>query len=544
MAQMPYWLTNLEQFFAQGSQPFAVYLSARIIMALALAAPPAFVLGLVLPTALSWATARATTAARDTGWLLASSTVGSIAGTVLCGCVSIPQMIPLPFPFQSASGIQDTIVTVALIQIALSLILLYRHSRGSLQGAQTTPRPDLLASCPPTALTMLGIALLVLHPPWQPIAMSSGVSFLSLPDLGSFKAPDLKRLVSFGDLLFYKEGVTSTVTVGQVATNNIIYLKNDGKMEAALPLDPAKPAPTSDEPTEVLLAVIPQVVAPQEATRAFLVGYGSGTTAGALLSFRALNSLTIAELEPSVYAADRFFNKTNNRPLRQDWQLSGRSQAAVADARSLLSLCQNTYDLIVSQPAEPWVEGSTDLYSLEFWQLARSRLTKHGVFCQWIQLYAIDPPYLAVVLRTFNDVFANVALFHQRGAGELIIVGFNDDADAFDAKSAGARLANNPAVRAQLARLGIGGVGDVLATKIGDKSTVARLCLDEAAHWARTPRNTDNNLFTEYALPAQLLAKGDCISSNLAALGIDENLSNERHVSSSVPGAKETKRLP
>src|SRR5262249_40362410 len=120
--------------------------------------------------------------------------------------------------------------------------------------------------------------------------------------------------------LFYREGLNTTVSVGTNPAANVTFLKNDGKVEASVPTDPGKPAPSSDAATHILLGMLPVLLHAHPAAEVFLLGYGSGTTAGATLASPAVERLTIAELEEAVVAADKFFNQANGKPLRQEWK--------------------------------------------------------------------------------------------------------------------------------------------------------------------------------------------------------------------------------
>ncbi len=243
--------------------------------------------------------------------------------------------------------------------------------------------------------------------------------------------------------------------------NNLVTLKNDGKPEAQLPIDVRRASPGTDLTTQVLLGALPTLICPVKPKNAFVIGYGSGTTSGALLNSPDIQSVKIAELEPAVYKADPLFHQINNRPLRPLWRRSARVMPISADARNLLALSHHEFSIIVSQPAEPWTNGSADLYSLEFWRLAKDKLVDHGVFCQWLQLYSLDTGHLAIILRTFSTVFPNTMLFHSPRAGELILVGFENDNDKLDTKILGERL-EHLSDREQLARVGIDTTQDIL----------------------------------------------------------------------------------
>ncbi len=224
-------------------------------------------------------------------------------------------------------------------------------------------------------------------------------------------------------LLFYKEGLNSTVSLSKSIRRNIIYLQTDGQTEATLPLNPKISAQNSDAPTHTLLATLPMIFCSDKDKEAFLLGLGSGLTAKTLLSNLKLKRLMIAELEPCVIEAAKYLDRYYQFDLPSlDDQ---RVQIVSADGRNILSLQNKTYDVIVSQPGEPWRSSSKYLYTLEFWQLVKSRLDKNGVFCQWFPLYSIDKRNFTILCETFTSVFDQTYAIRPKGAGEILLLGLN-----------------------------------------------------------------------------------------------------------------------
>jgi spermidine synthase len=269
MAELPWYLNSLEHSLAGNPSPFATYILVRVLLIGAVALPQSTLLGAVLPLALGQAAEKRSTAAQVTGTLLCASTTGSIAGTIITGCLLIPQAIP-GSTWLGPSGIQSTVIIDALVQMGVVAALLWHCCQGK---SPSDSRPtSLIYAC--ASLAVLATGLVCLHPRWQPSVMSSGLSFISPSSL-----PALTRQ-PFGVLfeenksngshtLSYKEGQTSTVTVGIVPANNVIYLKNDGKVEAALPIDPRLATRASDQPTQVLLGLVPALICADKPNRLF-----------------------------------------------------------------------------------------------------------------------------------------------------------------------------------------------------------------------------------------------------------------------------------
>ncbi len=148
------------------------------------------------------------------------------------------------------------------------------------------------------------------------------------------------------------------------------------------------------------------------------VGMASGISADAVLDF-PVEKLDAVELLPGVAtAARRDFNEWNTR-LFED----RRARITIGDGRRVLrdsSAC--AYDAIICDLFLPWSEGASILYSREFFELARRRLTDRGVFCVWLPAYQMNEETAGIVIRTFLEVFENaIALRGNFDPGSPII---------------------------------------------------------------------------------------------------------------------------
>jgi Flp pilus assembly protein TadD len=157
--------------------------------------------------------------------------------------------------------------------------------------------------------------------------------------------------------------------------------------------------------TQVMLGLAP-VAARPHATSALVIGWGTGVTARAVADAPGMQRLRVVEIEPAVIAAGRFFESVNGKVLERP----GVS-LVVDDARSALQLHRERFDLIVSEPSNPWVAGIATLYTPEFLRIVRSRLADDGVLCQWIQLYQLPLPVVAGIVRNVRAVFPHVEVW-------------------------------------------------------------------------------------------------------------------------------------
>jgi hypothetical protein len=154
------------------------------------------------------------------------------------------------------------------------------------------------------------------------------------------------------------------------------------------------------------------------------------------------------ELEAEVVRAARYFRHING-----DCLADPRAELAVEDGRNYLLACREPFDVVISEPSNPWMPGVANLFSVESFRLLKEKTATPGVVCQWLQVYNMDPRDVKMILRGFHTVFPAMALFHTTG-GNLLMIGFNGPV-ALDPARAEAALAANPALRARLEGIGL-----------------------------------------------------------------------------------------
>jgi spermidine synthase len=291
------------------------------------------------------------------------NTVGSIVGSMLAGFVIIPWL-----------GLQGGLaLCVALYLLcAFGLVWAVRHEQRLVMGL---------------FLVFGGVGIFFV-PPWHAGKMGLGMFRLS-----RLRAVDYKSAIRPGAVLFYREGISATVSVEGTDTHRA--LKVNGKTDASN---------IGDRSTQISVSVLP-IVAHGEAKDVAVIGWGSGMTVGAALKF-PLRSLVAAELEPAVVEASKLFEPWNFFPLRDK-----RLRLLYNDGRNFLAATRKQFDVIVSEPSNPWMSGVANLFTQEYFQIARKRLRKGGMLCQWVQLYELSYDNIISILRSVNSVFPYVQLY-------------------------------------------------------------------------------------------------------------------------------------
>jgi spermidine synthase len=166
--------------------------------------------------------------------------------------------------------------------------------------------------------------------------------------------------------------------------------------------------------TQKLAAHLPLLLHDSPRTVA-IVGLGSGVTVGAALS-HPIERADVIEISPEVVEASRFFEEENHRALADT-----RTHLVVGDGRSHLLLSTRQYDVIISEPSNPWIAGVAALFTREFFEGARDRLAPGGMICQWAHTYSISERDLRSIVATFRSVFPNGTAWRVNDADVLLV---------------------------------------------------------------------------------------------------------------------------
>jgi spermidine synthase len=315
------------------------------------------------------------------------------------------------------------------------------------------------------------------------------VSMMRDIDRGTAPVPSLKELargqVHPLRVLSVEEGRSATVAVTSLWGGRQLTI--NGKVDAS-----------DNDPTQVLLGQLPLILA-DSAKRVLVIGYGSGITTHSVLTHPVRRVETV-ELEPAVVRAGRFFSDLNGRDAHDP-----RSVIHLEDGRTHLAYTRDQYDVIVSEPSNPWIAGINNLFTIEFYRLVQRRLAPGGVFCQWIHGYEMSRPTLASLFGTLGQVFPGAEVYRQ--SSDFLVVW--KASGAFPNRVHFERAFANSAARADLARVGYLDAADLFAIYLGPIEAVAR------REWRP---NTDDNGLVGFRAPIDLLQRGDAEAWSAPAL--------------------------
>ena len=205
--------------------------------------------------------------------------------------------------------------------------------------------------------------------------------------------------------LAFVEGRNTTVSVWESSTGRT--LRVTGKVDAS---------DYGDMDTQIMLGLAPVAALPHPHS-ALAIGFGSGVTTAVLAAVPGMDRVHVVELEPAVLGLAPWFSSVNGDVLQRP-----NVRAIADDARSALQLSSERFDVIVSEPSNPWVAGVATLYTPDFFRIARRRLADDGVFCQWVQLYQLPLSVVAGIVRNLQQVFPHVAVW-AAGDYDLMVLG-------------------------------------------------------------------------------------------------------------------------
>jgi spermidine synthase len=385
------WTAALLDVLNRTDSGYTIFNYARYAFCLVVMLPATFCAGMTLPLITRTAMAAGGGEA-DIGRVYSINTLGSIVGVAFAALVLIP-----------ALNLKGTLVLGAAIDMSLGIYIVARFFFAVPSG-----RRLLLITAGGGAIVVAN-AVFTQH--FDRGLLTSGVyRYATAPEPGT-------RI-----LAFYRDGRTATVSVRGDGDNGY-SLATNGKPDASLtkewlqpmaPSDPRGPI-GGDQVTQAFLPIITLAHAPK-AKNAAVIGFGSGVSSHILLGSPELENLFTIEIEPSMAQASRIFHAANNRVYDDR-----RSTIVFDDAKSYFAAAGRKFDLIMSEPSNPWVSGVSGLFTDEFYARVKRYLSDDGVFGQWLHLYEIDDPLVMSVMAAIHKNFPAYEVFFTSSVDVLIV---------------------------------------------------------------------------------------------------------------------------
>jgi spermidine synthase len=266
------------------------------------------------------------------------------------------------------------------------------------------------------------------------------------------------RLDNQNDFIYMGEGVTASVAVSQLS-NGVLNYHNAGKVQA------------SSEPQDMRLQRMLghlTTLLPPKPNSVLVIGCGAGVTAGAVSIDPALQSETIAEIEPLVpKVVSKYFGAHNFNVVTNP-----KVHVEIDDARHFILTTKQKFDAVTSDPLDPWVKGAATLYTKEFFDVVKEHLNPGGVVTLFVQLYESSPEAVKSEIATFFAAFPNGVVFGNTNNGsgyDLVLVGQNGGTMKINVDSIEARLASPQyaQVAQSLREIGINSATELFANFAG-----------------------------------------------------------------------------
>ena len=447
LANLPFYFLSVFRTFATtfASLQFGLFLLSALIIFL-----PTFIMGLVFPVV----TKAYEGDAGDIGVLYAGNTLGGVLGSLIAGFILIPLL-----------GTANSIVLMAAVYLAIGAAII------------SLSRTNKLLNLSLLFILLISVFIGLRLAKWEKNLFAAGL-YVNPEEHKDMTKDKLLKKLEKPAIIYEAEGVLGYITVTK-GKDGTLSLKINGKTDAST---------GSDMENQLLLGHLPLFLH-KDPKEVLVVGLGSGIILGSVLS-HPVEKVDAIEIEEKVVEAASFFKNYSNNALDDK-----RVRIVVADGRNFLLSNKTRYDVITSEPSNPWLSGSSKLFTQEYFELLKKAVKDDGVVLHWINLYAIDIDGVKSVLAAFRRVFPQVMVFGIPASNDLALIGTSSPIrlDGIDLKS---RLQEEK-VSKNLELIGISEPYELLAYYLFGNEAVEKLTKGVSI-------NTDNNPVVEYSAPKNL----------------------------------------
>lgn len=421
--------------------------------------PAAFISGMQLPILIALLGAGRTDVGRDTGVAFACNTYGAIAGSLIGGFGVLP-WLSAPMTWRTSVGL--------LIGVTISLLI-----QAYLSRRDESPRRPGMASVL-AAIAVVVAAGLFLQPGPTSVWRHSGIG-AGRANVDVRKANELRRWkhTMRRRILWETDGVESSVAI---SASDGLSLMINGKSDGNS---------IGDAPTQIGLGVLGAILHPSP-KRGLVIGLGTGESAGWLADVSPMEQVDVVELEPRVVEMAKLCADVNRNVLRNP-----KVNLVFNDAREVLLSTKQKYDIIVSEPSNPYRAGVATLYTREFYAAAADRLSNDGLFLQWLQAYEVDELTVAIVVKTLRTAFERVEIWQTKTYDLLLVC--SNRTEPYDADHLRERIREPVIAEALLKGWKVRDLAGLFARFLGDARLTKSISPAESV-----PVNTDQKTILEY----------------------------------------------
>ncbi|MCX7945141.1 MAG: fused MFS/spermidine synthase [Deltaproteobacteria bacterium] len=382
--RLPYYFNVIGGSIPRTEAMFIFYEISKVIICFTIMFLPTFFIGMTLPLVSHINTKSITKLGIGVGDTFSINTLGNLVGSLVAGFIMLPTM-----------GMEASMKTGIIINFIIAIILLF------------TIRVKALFKYLSLLLVILVGSLLFTYEFIDKEYIQRGNFRLRNRYAKSFE--EFLKVKDHEDLIFFKEGKDAVVSVTK-SPKGILSLRINGKPDASTGFD---------MPTQIWCGHIGVLLHPNPED-VFLLGMGSGVTGGVLATHEEIKNIELLEISKEVIEAAKLFKEENLDVLNNK-----KVRVINADGREYLKLNpQKKYDIIISEPSNPWMAGVANLFTVQYFEEVKSHLKENGIFVQWFQAYETNDKILNIMLNTFGRVFEYAYVFAPAQL-DLLIVGSN-----------------------------------------------------------------------------------------------------------------------
>ncbi|MDQ3198429.1 MAG: fused MFS/spermidine synthase [Verrucomicrobiota bacterium] len=416
--------------------------------------PAAFIAGVQFPLLIALLGKGRQNIGAQTGLIYACNTLGAIVGSLAGGFGLLPLL--------SATGAwKFTVVVLALLGIATWIVSLRHDRRVS----------SILAPAAITIVTLWMLTATGPTPAWRQSPIGAGRSEDTAVTSPNTREEWLRQARRY--IIHQEDGVESCLGIS--VNGGISFLIN-GKSDGNSLYDAS---------TQVMLGVLGATLQP-EAKRSLVVGLGSGSTAGWLGAVPTMEHVDVVELERAVLKVAKMSALVNENVLTNP-----KVKVTIGDAREVLLTSRQQYDLIVSEPSNPYRAGIAGLYTKEYYEAAARRLRPTGMFLQFVQAYEVDSSTIRSIYASVTSVFPVVETWQLNGT-DLLFIGSSQPMH-YDADLLRERLTQEPFNRGFFDAWQVADVEGLFSHYVANSTFATQMAREPG-----TVVNTDDRNFVEF----------------------------------------------
>ncbi len=358
--------------------------------------PPACLWGASFPLALAAVAARGQDPGRLVGGVYAANTIGAIAGALVFSLILIPRI--------GTAGAERALVGLAAAAALLALLPVLERAT---VAARLGGAAGLMAAG--------WLAWSVTPVPWEIVAFGRQTStWLSRSAPGI--VTDVPSEPGNPDVFCTYVGEGTNVSVAVTMTRDgVRSFHGAGKIQAStLPVDMR---------LQRMLGHIPALLHKKPET-VLVVACGAGVTAGTFVLHPDVKRIVICDIEPLVpTVVTPMFGKENYHIVdgvaRENPHMVNGKQVEVVydDGRHFLRTTHENFDIITSDPIDPWVKGCAALNTVEYYRMCRDHLNPGGSVCLWFPFNESNLDTTKSVIATFFQVFPHGILWSNEREG-------------------------------------------------------------------------------------------------------------------------------